>query len=106
MSPHLLSLNQSSFLLQLPPRLPARKITTEEGEIEVKGKRKRRNKGMEEYRGIERSKRTEKGKVEDMKGYRLMCWCIYRADDKTAEEYKLEGGATLHLVLALRGGCA
>lgn len=29
----------------------------------------------------------------------------YRADDKTAEEYKLEGGATLHLVLALRGGC-
>ena len=29
-----------------------------------------------------------------------------RADDKTAEEYKLEGGATLHLVLALRGGMA
>jgi len=29
----------------------------------------------------------------------------YRSDDKTAEEYKLEGGATLHLVLALRGGC-
>jgi len=27
-----------------------------------------------------------------------------RNDDKTAEEYKLEGGATLHLVLALRGG--
>lgn len=27
-----------------------------------------------------------------------------RADDKTAEEYALEGGATLHLVLALRGG--
>ncbi len=27
-----------------------------------------------------------------------------RADDKTAEEYNLEGGATLHLVLALRGG--
>jgi hypothetical protein len=27
-----------------------------------------------------------------------------RADDKTAEEYQLEGGATLHLVLALRGG--
>jgi hypothetical protein len=28
----------------------------------------------------------------------------HRADDKTAEEYQLEGGATLHLVLALRGG--
>jgi hypothetical protein len=29
----------------------------------------------------------------------------YRADDKTAADYQLEGGATLHLVLALRGGC-
>ena len=28
----------------------------------------------------------------------------FRADDKTAKEYNLEGGATLHLVLALRGG--
>ena len=28
----------------------------------------------------------------------------YRADEKTAEDYNLEGGATLHLVLALRGG--
>jgi hypothetical protein len=28
-----------------------------------------------------------------------------RADEKTAEDYQLEGGATLHLVLALRGGC-
>lgn len=27
-----------------------------------------------------------------------------RNDDKTASEYSLEGGATLHLVLALRGG--
>ena len=27
-----------------------------------------------------------------------------RADDRTASEYNLEGGATLHLVLALRGG--
>ena len=27
-----------------------------------------------------------------------------RADDKMASEYNLEGGATLHLVLALRGG--
>lgn len=29
----------------------------------------------------------------------------HRSDDKTAEDYQLEGGATLHLVLALRGGC-
>lgn len=29
---------------------------------------------------------------------------LCRADDKTAAEYNLEGGATLHLVLALRGG--
>ena len=28
----------------------------------------------------------------------------HRADDKTAAEYNLEGGSTLHLVLALRGG--
>lgn len=27
-----------------------------------------------------------------------------RSDDKTATDYHLEGGATLHLVLALRGG--
>ncbi|KAI5815859.1 ubiquitin-related domain-containing protein [Pyronema omphalodes] len=26
------------------------------------------------------------------------------ADDKTAADYQLDGGATLHLVLALRGG--
>lgn len=31
--------------------------------------------------------------------------CFGRADDKMASEYNLEGGATLHLVLALRGGC-
>lgn len=29
---------------------------------------------------------------------------LHRSDDKTASEYSLEGGATLHLVLALRGG--
>lgn len=28
----------------------------------------------------------------------------FRTDDKTAADYQLEGGATLHLVLALRGG--
>jgi hypothetical protein len=27
-----------------------------------------------------------------------------RVDDKSASDYQLEGGATLHLVLALRGG--
>jgi hypothetical protein len=37
---------------------------------------------------------------------RLTCSLLTaRADDKTAAEYNLEGGATLHLVLALRGGC-
>lgn len=30
--------------------------------------------------------------------------CFHRNDEKTAAEYQLEGGATLHLVLALRGG--
>lgn len=29
-----------------------------------------------------------------------------RVDDKSASEYGLEAGATLHLVLALRGGAA
>lgn len=28
----------------------------------------------------------------------------YRADDKKAKDYSLEGGNVLHLVLALRGG--
>ena len=34
----------------------------------------------------------------------LICDVIYRADEKTAADYNLEGGTTLHLVLALRGG--
>jgi hypothetical protein len=40
-----------------------------------------------------------------------LCWdqadmvMFLRADDKTASDYQLEGGNTLHLVLALRGGC-
>jgi ubiquitin-like protein Nedd8 len=29
---------------------------------------------------------------------------LNRADEKTAADYQLEGGNTLHLVLALRGG--
>ena len=28
----------------------------------------------------------------------------YRNDDKTAADYKIQGGSVLHLVLALRGG--
>lgn len=28
----------------------------------------------------------------------------YRADDKKVSDFKLEGGSTIHLVLALRGG--
>ena len=34
----------------------------------------------------------------------IMGYGCDRADDKMASEYNLEGGATLHLVLALRGG--
>ena len=30
--------------------------------------------------------------------------CVYRNDEKTAAEYKIQGGSVLHLVLALRGG--
>jgi ubiquitin-like protein Nedd8 len=41
---------------------------------------------------------------EKMLGDRLLMNGGNRADDKTAQEYQLEGGATLHLVLALRGG--
>lgn len=38
-------------------------------------------------------------------GFRVLtCAAVTRVDDKTAAEYQLEGGATLHLVLALRGG--
>lgn len=29
----------------------------------------------------------------------------YRNDEKTAADYKIQGGSVLHLVLALRGGC-
>ncbi|VDB91002.1 Bgt-21, partial [Blumeria graminis f. sp. tritici] len=50
-----------------------------------------------------------KEKVEEKEGIppvqqRLIYGGKQMADDKTAEDYKLEGGATLHLVLALRGG--
>lgn len=31
----------------------------------------------------------------------LLC---YRNDEKTAADYKIQGGSVLHLVLALRGG--
>ncbi|EKV05031.1 NEDD8-like protein (RubA), putative [Penicillium digitatum PHI26] len=52
-----------------------------------------------------------KERVEEKEGIppvqqRLIFGGKQMADDKTASEYNLEGGATLHLVLALRGGCA
>lgn len=40
----------------------------------------------------------------------LIAYCLYdffsgaRNDDKTASDYKVQGGSVLHLVLALRGG--
>ncbi|OJJ50480.1 hypothetical protein ASPZODRAFT_11351 [Penicilliopsis zonata CBS 506.65] len=50
-----------------------------------------------------------KERVEEKEGIppvqqRLIYGGKQMADDKTAADYKLEGGATLHLVLALRGG--
>ncbi|RYP28450.1 hypothetical protein DL767_007211 [Monosporascus sp. MG133] len=50
-----------------------------------------------------------KEKVEEKEGIppvqqRLIYGGKQMVDDKTATEYALEGGATLHLVLALRGG--
>ncbi|RYP42754.1 hypothetical protein DL768_010246 [Monosporascus sp. mg162] len=50
-----------------------------------------------------------KEKVEEKEGIppvqqRLIYGGKQMVDDKTAENYNLEGGATLHLVLALRGG--
>ncbi|KAG8164582.1 hypothetical protein KVR01_004857 [Diaporthe batatas] len=52
---------------------------------------------------------TIKEKVEEKEGIppvqqRLIFGGKQMADDKTAEDYALVGGATLHLVLALRGG--
>ncbi|KXT04092.1 hypothetical protein AC578_4917 [Pseudocercospora eumusae] len=50
-----------------------------------------------------------KEKVEEKEGIppvqqRLIFGGKQMNDDKSAAEYNLEGGATLHLVLALRGG--
>jgi len=50
-----------------------------------------------------------KERVEEKEGIppmqqRLIYGGKQMGDDKTAEEYQLEGGCTLHLVLALRGG--
>jgi ubiquitin-like protein Nedd8 len=50
-----------------------------------------------------------KERVEEKEGIppvqqRLIFGGKQMADDKAASEYGLEGGATLHLVLALRGG--
>ena len=38
----------------------------------------------------------------DMRAVLLICSC--RNDEKTAADYKIQGGSVLHLVLALRGG--
>lgn len=35
-------------------------------------------------------------------GYNIVDF--FRNDDKTAADYKVQGGSVLHLVLALRGG--
>ncbi|KAJ2899309.1 Ubiquitin-like protein 1 [Zalerion maritima] len=50
-----------------------------------------------------------KERVEEKEGIppvqqRLIYSGKQMADDKTATDYQLEGGSTLHLVLALRGG--
>ncbi|OQV11229.1 hypothetical protein CLAIMM_15092 [Cladophialophora immunda] len=50
-----------------------------------------------------------KERVEEKEGIppvqqRLIYGGKQMADEKTAEDYGLEGGNTLHLVLALRGG--
>ncbi|USP77801.1 neural precursor cell expressed [Curvularia clavata] len=50
-----------------------------------------------------------KERVEEKEGIppaqqRLIYGGKQMSDDKTAADYQLEGGATLHLVLALRGG--
>ncbi|TPX43296.1 hypothetical protein SeLEV6574_g05148 [Synchytrium endobioticum] len=51
-----------------------------------------------------------KERVEEKEGIpppqqRLIFGGKQMADDKTAQDYGIEGGTVLHLVLALRGGC-
>eukprot|EP00741_Cyanophora_paradoxa_P009359 tig00000144_g9067.t1 len=51
-----------------------------------------------------------KERVEEKEGIppvqqRLIFGGKQMVDDKTASDYKIEGGSVLHLVLALRGGC-
>jgi ubiquitin-like protein Nedd8 len=51
-----------------------------------------------------------KERVEEQEGIppaqqRLIYGGKQMGDDKTAAECKIEGGAMLHLVLSLRGGC-
>ena len=43
-------------------------------------------------------------KYNEAVGFSL-CILAARNDDKTAADYKIQGGSVLHLVLALRGGC-
>lgn len=68
--------------------------------------------GKEIELDIEKSDKISriKEKVEEKEGIppaqqRLIYGGKQMNDDKSAEEYGLEGGVILHLVLALRGGC-
>ncbi|KAK6226677.1 ubiquitin-like protein 1 [Colletotrichum tabaci] len=62
-----------------------------------------------EYKACAPSVSQIKEKVEEKEGIppvqqRLIYGGKQMVDDKSASEYGLEAGATLHLVLALRGG--
>ena len=62
------------------------------------------------YAGQNRTVREQNENLAELPRYptihtgRMLICKPHRVDDKTAAEYNLEGGATLHLVLALRGG--
>lgn len=60
---------------------------------------------MREDRQSERKEEKKEKQTGRLTKILVYLWVrMNRADDKMASEYKLEGGATLHLVLALRGG--
>ncbi|KAL0781037.1 hypothetical protein CaCOL14_002372 [Colletotrichum acutatum] len=65
--------------------------------------------GKEIELDIENEYKAQREKVEEKEGIppvqqRLIYGGKQMVDDKSASEYGLEAGATLHLVLALRGG--